>query len=31
VPEPKPVINWHRLWQLALAVQGSDRAGASHA
>ena len=31
VPEPKPVINWHRLWQLALAVQGTDRAGAHHA
>jgi diacylglycerol kinase family enzyme len=30
VPEPKPVINWHRLWQMALAVHGSDRAGASH-
>ena len=28
VPEPKPVINWHRLWQLALAVQGTDRPGA---
>ena len=27
VPEPKPVINWHRLWQIALAVQGTDRAG----
>ncbi len=27
VPEPKPVINWHRLWQMALAVQGTDRAG----
>jgi diacylglycerol kinase family enzyme len=31
VPEPKPVINWHRLWQMALAVHGSDRAGAAHA
>jgi diacylglycerol kinase family enzyme len=31
VPEPKPVINWHRLWQMALAVHGSDRVGASHA
>jgi diacylglycerol kinase family enzyme len=31
VPEPKPVINWHRLWQMALAVHGSGRAGASHA
>jgi diacylglycerol kinase family enzyme len=31
VPEPKPVINWHRLWQMALAVRGSDRAGVRHA
>ncbi len=27
VPEPKPVINWHRLWQMALAV-GTHHAGA---
>jgi diacylglycerol kinase family enzyme len=25
VPEPKPVINWHRLWQIALAIPGSGR------
>ena len=31
VPEPKPVINWHRLWQLALALRSTDRAGAGHA
>jgi diacylglycerol kinase family enzyme len=31
VPEPKPVINWHRLWQIALAIKGTDRAGARHA
>ena len=31
VPEPKPVINWHRLWQMALALRSTDRAGAGHA
>ncbi len=25
VPEPKPVINWHRLWQMALAIRGTGR------
>ena len=25
VPEPKPVINWHRLWQMALAGPGTGR------
>jgi diacylglycerol kinase family enzyme len=31
VPEPKPVINWHRLWQLALAVRGTDGGGVRRA
>jgi hypothetical protein len=31
VPEPKPVINWHRLWQIALSAQGTDRAGTRNA
>ena len=30
VPDPKPVINWHRLWQLALAVPGAGRGPARH-
>ena len=25
VPDPKPVINWHRLWQMALTVPGTGR------
>ena len=25
VPEPKPVINWHRLWQMAMAIPGTGR------
>jgi diacylglycerol kinase family enzyme len=25
VPDPKPVINWHRLWQMALAIPGTGR------
>jgi diacylglycerol kinase family enzyme len=25
VPEPKPVISWHRLWQMALAIPGTGR------
>jgi diacylglycerol kinase family enzyme len=25
VPEPKPVIKWHRLWQMALAGPGTGR------
>jgi diacylglycerol kinase family enzyme len=28
VPDPKPVINWHRLWQMALTVPGTDRSAA---
>ena len=30
VPDPKPVINWHRLWQMALAVPGTGREPARH-
>jgi diacylglycerol kinase family enzyme len=25
VPDPKPVINWHRLWQMALTIPGTGR------
>ena len=30
VPDPKPVINWHRLWQMALTVPGTGRGAAPH-